>query len=325
MKANKLVAIGVSIFLVSQPMSVVAAADEVDVVTTVEAVSEVVGTTDVEFGGTTGSSFTAVTEAGEVVAPPTAAGNLVLGDLAVALPGEQSSRGIESDRTIVYPQIHEDTDLAVNVTDAGFQMFAVLNSENADTTVEFGMDVSGANQTIQLADDGSAVISATYHDPASGTDLSVEIASIDKPWAVDAEGNSIDTEYSVVGSTLVQTINTDATTEYPVVADPKVHFSCGYVTCTIRFNRSATRDIRDGSGIAGGASTMTAAICGALSAGTCVVVAGVIAGYLWTQQTFAGRYYENGNCYGVKFNLYPPPPATASWPTQVKRGTYNCS
>ena len=42
MKANKLVAIGVSIFLVSQPMSVVAAADEVDVVTTVEAVSEVV-------------------------------------------------------------------------------------------------------------------------------------------------------------------------------------------------------------------------------------------------------------------------------------------
>lgn len=47
-----------------------------------------------------------------------------------------------------------------------------------------------------------------------------QIAVIETPWAVDAEGNALDTEYVVDGDTLVQKIHTDEGTVFPVIADP---------------------------------------------------------------------------------------------------------
>lgn len=48
------------------------------------------------------------------------------------------------------------------------------------------------------------------------------IAGIDAPWAVDADGRKLNTHYKVDGSRLIQIVETDHHTVFPVVADPTV-------------------------------------------------------------------------------------------------------
>ena len=43
---------------------------------------------------------------------------------------------------------------------------------------------------------------------------------IDEPWAKDANGNNIETQYSVKGDTVIQTVDFNEETAFPIVADP---------------------------------------------------------------------------------------------------------
>lgn len=59
--------------------------------------------------------------------------------------------------------------------------------------------------------------------PAAATQPVTEdtiIATIDAPWAVDANGNQVPTHYDINGSTLTQVIQPDSNTAFPVTADP---------------------------------------------------------------------------------------------------------
>lgn len=47
-----------------------------------------------------------------------------------------------------------------------------------------------------------------------------QIATVAAPWAVDAVGNPVDTHYEVHGDTLVQVVDPDVDTVFPVTADP---------------------------------------------------------------------------------------------------------
>jgi hypothetical protein len=95
---------------------------------------------------------------------------------------------------------------------------------------------------------------------------------------------------------------------------------CGWVTCTLRLNRAATRNARD----AGWLIAAAAGACGVVTSGAGAVVCGAaIAPAAVTLAVFAGRYYEDGDCLGIKFT-HPPVPSVA-WPSRVKHGSYNCS
>jgi hypothetical protein len=99
---------------------------------------------------------------------------------------------------------------------------------------------------------------------------------------------------------------------------------CGawwYPYCTTRFSREATRNIPDGSVMAGIAM---GAWCGPGAPICAAALAAAAAGMAF----IAGRYYEDGDCLGIRWNrhslLIPPthnPQATA---VRVKGGTYNC-
>lgn len=45
---------------------------------------------------------------------------------------------------------------------------------------------------------------------------------IDKPWAKDANGNNLNTFYTIDGNNIYQTVDFDKNTAFPVVADPSV-------------------------------------------------------------------------------------------------------
>ncbi|MFC3686752.1 hypothetical protein [Aquipuribacter hungaricus] len=48
------------------------------------------------------------------------------------------------------------------------------------------------------------------------------VGTIEAPWAVDANGVAVPTHYEVRGPKLIQVVETDANTAFPVVADPTV-------------------------------------------------------------------------------------------------------
>lgn len=57
-----------------------------------------------------------------------------------------------------------------------------------------------------------------------------EIATIGAPWAVDASGTQLETQYEIEGGVLTQVIRTNKETQFPVVADPSVWWWIGTAT-----------------------------------------------------------------------------------------------
>ena len=76
--------------------------------------------------------------------------------------------------------------------------------------------------------------------------------TIEKPWAIDADGNHLPTSYSIEGKTITQRVDTTGAT-YPVVADPRVTFGRGvYVNMTgaeLNALASSSGIILGGSGV----------------------------------------------------------------------------
>jgi hypothetical protein len=103
------------------------------------------------------------------------------------------------------------------------------------------------------------------------------------------------------------------------VSTRKFQGDCGWFTCTIRLNRAATRSARD----AGWLISAAAGMCAVLASGPGAVVCGAaVAPAAVGLAVFAGRYWEEGNCLGIKLTHPPIPPR--AWPSKVRRGKYNC-
>ncbi|WP_152659558.1 hypothetical protein [Demequina salsinemoris] len=90
----------------------------------------------------------------------------------------------------------------------------------ADAEVDALLD--GVEDLDDLTDEQWAALDAI--EPVATTTETVEttVASVAAPWAVDANGEALDTSYELDGSTLTQVIQTDDSTAFPVTADPAV-------------------------------------------------------------------------------------------------------
>ncbi len=100
---------------------------------------------------------------------------------------------------------------------------------------------SGGQITLALQSDGSILVTNS-----AGQFVNL----IQTPWAVDASGKYLPTSYAISGNTITQTVRLTGAA-YPVLADPS--FSCGFLNCTVQFNKSETRSIAAGGLIGAGA------------------------------------------------------------------------
>lgn len=207
--------------------------------------------------------------------------------------------------SVVYADPDGVADVVVQPLADGVRIQTVINSRQAPSTYDYRLD-PGITAVINA--DGSVDLLFV----AEG--LSIGVGHIDTPWAIDAHGVSVPTRFIVADGNLTQVVDHGTTgVAYPVVADPKYQGDCGIVTCTARFDRATTRDIRDGANL----GAIALGVASLLGGG---VAAAVIAAVLGTQAVFAGRYYENGNCYGIKRLIA----SGLFTPTQVTYGKYNC-
>ncbi|MFE9764240.1 hypothetical protein ACFYPC_06855 [Streptomyces sp. NPDC005808] len=176
------------------------------------------GVSDLTAPHTRGGKLVANAGGTRVEMSATGSGKLTVTDstgiqIAIGLPGsplafpQASSHG-----TVVYAQPKGSVDVAAQVREDGsVSALITMNNPTAPTEHSFLLDLpSGAHPVID--EDGSLIVVDT---------AGKLLGTFDEPWAKDANGQRIPTDYRLEGNELIQTIHVNESTTYPVVADPK--------------------------------------------------------------------------------------------------------
>jgi NHL repeat len=108
-----------------------------------------------------------------------------------------------------YPEVAEDTTLAVAPAPGGFETFTLLQSPDAPTTQTFTLDLP-AGASLQATRDGGAEV-VRNGEPIMG---------VSPPTAVDAAGEDVPASMTVSGNALTLDVSPQASTEFPVLLDP---------------------------------------------------------------------------------------------------------
>ena len=211
----------------------------------------------------------------------------------------------DSDIGAVYADVNAGTDLVTQSVEGANRQLLVLEDDapmqhrfriSTDIPAELRLNDEGGVHVIArgvaVEEDLPEEISRLDIDLGALEPGEVELAYIEAPWALDAQGNAVPTSYEVRGMTLVQTVEHQGAA-YPVVADPS--FSCGFMYCTIWHNRWETRQIANHG-------WTVALACGGVPFpfnATCALYAGLH----W--RTFL-RHYNAGGCGFFRFYVNVP-------------------
>ncbi|MGV2914786.1 hypothetical protein [Streptomyces alfalfae] len=133
--------------------------------------------------------------------------------LRVGLPGSSAATArVTPNGTVVYSRPADSVDVAAQVGEDG-SASALITMKDAAAPKEyrFALDLPSGARAL-LDEDGGVLV----------LDGSGElVGTFQAPWAKDATGKPVPTSYRIEGGELVQSVHTDASTAYPVVADPK--------------------------------------------------------------------------------------------------------
>jgi hypothetical protein len=158
--------------------------------------------------------------------------------IGIGLPSLGSSQraAVSQAGTVVYGASGSSAADAVQPLTDGVRVLAV---ESDARTKEFRFPVILPAGSFLVPEEGGAVAV----EVPSGNGAVWAVGEFQSPWAKDANGRALPTSYRIEGNTLVQTVATNASTAYPVVADPK--WTWGIVTGTAYFDKAETATIAD--------------------------------------------------------------------------------
>ncbi|CAM5595363.1 hypothetical protein SALBM135S_03322 [Streptomyces alboniger] len=133
--------------------------------------------------------------------------------LRVGLPGSSAATArVTPNGTVVYSRPADSVDVAAQVgKDGSASALITMKDATAPTEYRFALDLPSGARAVLDEDGGVLVLDGS--DELVGT--------FQAPWAKDADGKPVPTSYRIEGGDLVQSVHTDASTAYPVVADPK--------------------------------------------------------------------------------------------------------
>lgn len=126
---------------------------------------------------------------------------------------------VASNGSVVYQDSALDVAVAVQTSAHSVRMVTVL--ENSEAPTRFAYPIQGADPQLNASggvDLYDHVSLAT--EAGEKVEQRVVVLSAEAPWARDASGRALPTHYEVDGGTVYQVVETDSTTQYPVVADP---------------------------------------------------------------------------------------------------------
>ena len=133
------------------------------------------------------------------------------GSVAITLPVSVTANQTTEGGLVVLADEASTSFVPVTFEDGSVAVHSVLNDASAAKSYRYTFDVQpGTTLNVDETTGGVVALNAE-----GGADFFVA-----PPWATDADGTAIPTTYSVSGNALIQHIETDASTAYPVVADP---------------------------------------------------------------------------------------------------------
>jgi hypothetical protein len=164
--------------------------------------------------------------------------------IGIGVPNADTARraATSTGGTTVYLNPASNTATSVQVTtDGGVRQLFTLNDSSAPVDYPVPLTLPAGAQLVSNDAGGYDIVARSALGGAE------PIASIAAPWATDAGGRSLPTRYSVSGDVLTQHIDT-RNARFPVVADP--HYTWGWISGTVYFNRSETARIARSSSAA---------------------------------------------------------------------------
>ncbi|MFK4637814.1 hypothetical protein ABIA52_000703 [Paenarthrobacter histidinolovorans] len=203
-----------------------------------------------------------------------------------------------------------DASVTAYATEYGSQSIISIEGEAAPHEYRFDLDLpSGASAEVNA--DGSVRIVDVDGQP---------LGLVQVPWAYDANGAKVPTSFSLAGSQLIQTISHDASTAYPVKADPSIQWIPWPVLAVwgaeIKAFSSISVALAAGgswagctfSRLSGALSKIVNQIC------TVVGIAGVKGVVDAVASVWGPSYINSNTCYGVP--LYNPRGGLATMPAR---------
>ncbi len=133
--------------------------------------------------------------------------------------------------------ISEDVTVVTQPIEDGARMISVLKSSDADTAVDYSLELPTGAEAV-LSEEGG--VDVWYVQEGATSVTRTLLAQIDTPWAADATGQPVETRFELSDGLLTQVVTPTADTVFPVIADPASRVvSCGTVsvTASLRFAR----------------------------------------------------------------------------------------
>jgi len=128
--------------------------------------------------------------------------------IEISLDDEDLEFKENDDGTIVYENENEDYQVENQILDGGFRQIYTLESE--ESPKEFKINIELEKNQYLVEEDGLYYVK---------DDKGEIIFSIGKPWAVDNEGNFIESQYTLKDNAIYQTVEYTGDS-YPLKADP---------------------------------------------------------------------------------------------------------
>lgn len=141
------------------------------------------------------------------------------GKLTIGLPVTTSAAvGVRTSKgTVVYADRGSAANVAVQTMTEGARVLVTMEDSSVSKEHRFPLTLPVGAELAAVADGSVEIVKKSK----LGTAI---LGNVEAPWAKDAKGNSVETSYRIDGNSLVQTVDTNADTAYPVVADPRVSY-----------------------------------------------------------------------------------------------------
>jgi hypothetical protein len=199
-----------------------------------EVLDTAVAVTDADAVVSTGDGGTV-----ELAADPTDGVSLTSVDdvaLEIGLPFADAAKDAAVvDGVMVYDNNNGSTTTPLVHEDGSVQILTTIADASAPTEYEYDLSL-GEGSSLSIAPDGGAVI-----QDSEGAVVGV----VAMPWAYDATGSPVPTHYVVDGDALVQVIEHDSSTAYPVVGDPSISFGWAIY---VKYSKADVKTVTTGLG-----------------------------------------------------------------------------
>ncbi|MFE2291217.1 hypothetical protein [Streptomyces sp. NPDC059452] len=235
------------------------------------------------------------------------------GVVGLSLPQSRNVEGsLAGAGTTVYADAAASTDIAVQLTaDGGARALTSLKDASAPAQQRYELSLPAGTQAVANETGGFDLVRRSDSDSDSPD---VAIGTIDAPWAKDANGKDVPTSYKLNGSTLVQSVEINKDTAFPVVADPKV--STG-LFLYVKFSKAEVKKYESKVKYAAGGSALCGLLAIPLASVACFAISGSSLTHLSGVWSSAAKYKK---CVEMKFTL----PGITPIPTYISAKNYKC-